>query len=165
MLFAGGPNIWKGVAVSASIQFSIITWSCPKRIPLGSSFHLSALILWAKLLKNLLNKKLVGYRKVHAITSPLPHTNPFYGTTRKQVPREKHHFEQANSFPTSLPFQPQGQRYLWGRMCHRRTPRGPEREPAYLEKGCMAVTVGEGEKDKIWAQNFKQRTAQVRTWK
>lgn len=48
--------------------------------------------------------------------------------------------------PISPPFQPGGQRYLWDRrVYHRQATRGPEREPADLEKGCMVVTVGEGE--------------------
>ena len=124
---------------------------------MGSSFYLLALILSAKLLKNSLNnnKKLVGYRKVHAITSPTAthksigwhHKNA--GAQRKDIIMSK------QTYFLSAPQSSLGVGGTCGAGASQtEETRGPEREPAGLEKGCMALTAGEGEKDPISAQHF-----------
>lgn len=79
---------------------------------------------------------------------PLPHTTHLTAPQEIRRPERRHHYEQANLFSTSpTPLWPQGQRILWGRRaCHRQGHLQGQEEGLHTKKGCVALTVGEGEK-------------------
>lgn len=80
---------------------------------------------------------------------PLPRTNPLEGTTGKQVPREDIIMSKQTYFlPAPIPAS--GSEVFVGQegVSQTRAARGPEREAADL-KGCMVVTVGEGERSNL----------------
>lgn len=93
---------------------------------------------------------------------PLPHTNPFDGTTKKAVSRED--IVSKQSYFYQPPVQPRGgQRGLWDRGYHRQAIE-PD-ESLQTQRRAAWWSQWERVRDPISAQNFKHRTAQVRKWR
>lgn len=91
---------------------------------------------------------------------PLPHTNPFDGTTEKAGAHRKDIILSKQKYCLPAPHS----------SLRVRGPCGAEGRLEGQDEGLhtllgTAVTVGEGERGQISAQNFQQRTAQVRKWK
>lgn len=93
---------------------------------------------------------------------PLPHTNPLNSAAGEQVPSEKGRCNEQANVSTSSLIPALGSEVLvkWKCVTDKRT-KGPEQGPVHIEQGCAAVNGGGG-RDQISAQNFQQRTAQVR---
>lgn len=85
----------------------------------------------------------MGYRKVHAITSPTVTHKSIRRHHKKAVSRRRH--EQAKLLPTSPPFQLGGQRYLWDRRVYHRRAARAGRRACRPREGCVGVTVGQGD--------------------
>lgn len=87
---------------------------------------------------------------------PLPYTNPFDGTTKKQCPEKTSWASKVTSYQPPIPARGSevfvGQKGITDRQLTR-----ARREPADPEKGCMVVTAGEGARSnlgtKFWTQD------------
>lgn len=141
--------------------FKLLQHNLVLRESLGSSFYLLAQMLRAKFSQTPLITKLVGYRKVHAITSPTATHKPIWWHPKGAGAKERTLW--ASKLIYQAPVAALGLD-TWARVSWQTaTTRGPEQGSAHLQKGCMEVTVGQ--EDQISAQILQQRAAQVRQWK
>lgn len=163
MLFAAGLNIWIGLAVSATE--SLFCYNLALRgVSLGSIFYLLALTLSALKLSWTLPLMVIksGLQKTSGNHFTHCHTQTHRSSRCPEKERTSPVSKQTYCLPAPLPAS--GSEVLVDQKgVLDRWLEGQNQGLCTLPG--TAVTVGEGEGDRISARNFQQRTAQVRKWK
>lgn len=122
---------WRAASTSGNsvFYFNII-------LPFGLQFLPPCPDTMSKAFLKVLNKKWVIEKFMQSLHPP-PHTNPFYGTTRKQVPREKTSLWASKLISYQPPVPASGSEVLKQKGVSWQTGRtkGPEWGSAHLEKG------------------------------